>query len=95
MEHFAFFFCFSFEKTFLVNNIIFIDEALYFYGEEMCIRDSSYTRALQNEKIAQREKLYQEAVAKSDAGAQLLIDELRQYPEQTLQQRLKLSLIHI
>ena len=33
MEHFAFFFCFSFEKTFLVNNIIFIDEALYFYGE--------------------------------------------------------------
>ena len=35
----------------------------------------SYTRSLQNEKIAQREKLYQEAVAKSDAGAQLLIDE--------------------
>ncbi|MFQ7538560.1 MAG: hypothetical protein ACLRL6_15090 [Clostridium sp.] len=42
-------------------------------------------------KIAQREKLYQEAVAKSDAGAQLLIDELRQYPKQTLQQSLKQS----
>lgn len=51
----------------------------------------SYTRSLQNEKIAQREKLYQEAVAKSDAGAQLLIDELRQYPKQTLQQSLKQS----
>lgn len=53
----------------------------------------SYTRSLQNEKIAQREKLYQEAVAKSDAGAQLLIDELRQYPKQSLKQSRVQSLL--
>lgn len=36
----------------------------------------SYTRALQNEKIAERERLFQEAVMKSEAAASLLQDEI-------------------
>ena len=51
----------------------------------------SYTRALQNEKIAQREKLYQEAYARSDTGAQLLVNEMRQHADLRLEQLLKLE----
>lgn len=51
----------------------------------------SYTRALQNEKIAQREKLYQEAYARSDTGAQLLVIEMRQHADLRLEQLLKLE----
>lgn len=51
----------------------------------------SYTRALQNEKIAQREKLYQEAYARSDTGAQLLVNEMRQHADLRLKQLLKLE----
>lgn len=51
----------------------------------------SYTRALQNEKIAQREKLYQEAYARSDTEAQLLVNEMRQHADLRLEQLLKLE----
>ena len=51
----------------------------------------SYTRALQNEKIAQREKLYQEAYARSDTGAQLLVNEMRQHADLRMEQLLKLE----
>ena len=51
----------------------------------------SYTRALQNEKIAQREKLYQQAYARSDTGAQLLVNEMRQHADLRLEQLLKLE----
>lgn len=51
----------------------------------------SCTRALQNEKIAQREKLYQEAYARSDTGAQLLVNEMRQHADLRLEQLLKLE----
>lgn len=49
----------------------------------------SYTRALQNEKIAQRERLYQESYARSDEAAQLLVNELKLYPDISLRQCLK------
>lgn len=49
----------------------------------------SYTRALQNEKIAQRERLYQESYARSDEAAQLLVNELKLYPDKSLRQCLK------
>lgn len=44
----------------------------------MILSTLSYTRALQNEKIAQREKAYQEAYYKADEQASIIYETLKQ-----------------